>query len=366
MRIEELYDSLFDAQQFEALPGKLATLVDGRSSIAGWIYTNGSQRFLGTNGYFADHHIAQYLAEYAAEDPWTLAAIANFQPEVMLDMVDYVSDAEYERSRLWNEFFRSIGDDTWRALAISAESSDGMGSIAVHRGKSGRPFGEAGMNALRALAPHVARVLALRARFDAMTVDAANLRAIADQGPVAAITVDVRRRILATNAGGEALLAEGSALANQQGRLVATGPAARAIEHALEQAITAMPIASTIALPRSHHLPRSLDIVPMPINETLRGAMLVVRDPAAMAPDVRERLSKVFGMTRAEAAIAASLAEGMTIDMIAAARNVSRETVRVQLRDVGAKLGCTRQAEIAATVRAMGALASQPAENGSA
>ena len=355
LRSEDLYDSLFDEAAFAALPQRLADLAGGRSMIAGWIFADGSQRFLATNGYFRDEDITVYLRDYAANDPWTVAAVANFQPEILIDMCDYVSDEEFARSDL-ARFFRSIGDDTYRALAISSATAYGMGSMAIHRGKSSREFDATGLTRLARLAPHVARVLALRARYDAMALRESISRAMADHAPIAALAIDARRRLVEANAGAETMLAQGGALSIRDGKLVLGGPNAADIDKAIAEALASAPAALTLALPRTGALPLSLEIVPMSFSETSRGALLLVRDPVAMAPDTHERLRSSFGLTQAQADIAVGLARGETVDTLAALRGVSRETVRVQVRDVGTKLGATRQAEIAATVRALGAL----------
>ena len=362
MRSEELYDSLFDEAAFAAMPKRLADLVGARSLIAGWIFTDGSQRFLATNGYFKDDDITVYLRDYAAEDPWTLAALENFQPEVLMDMSEYVSDDSFARSRLCG-FFRSIGDDTFRALAILASTAYGMGSIAMHRGHSSREFDRDGMVKLAGLAPHVARMLALRARYDAMALRESISRQMADHAPIAALAIDQSRRVVDTNAGAEALLGNGGAISVRSGRLNLSGPNAREIDRAIGEALANGPAARTIALPRADALPLSLEIVPMTFGETSRGALLLIRNPVAMASDTQERLRSAFGLTAAQSEIATGLARGETIETIAALRGVSRETVRVQVRDVGAKLGCNRQAEIAATVRALGALSSNAAKS---
>lgn len=57
-------------------------------------------------------------------------------------------------------------------------------------------------------------------------------------------------------------------------------------------------------------------------------------------------LRSLFDLTASEARVARQLALGKTIDDIAAAGNVSTNTVRTQLRKVMEKTGCSRQAEV--------------------
>ena len=61
-----------------------------------------------------------------------------------------------------------------------------------------------------------------------------------------------------------------------------------------------------------------------------------------------EVLQALFDLTPAEAKVARAVAEAKTVDTLAAALGLSRETVRSQLKSVFAKTGVTRQAELAA------------------
>jgi len=54
----------------------------------------------------------------------------------------------------------------------------------------------------------------------------------------------------------------------------------------------------------------------------------------------------VFGLTPAEARVAVAMAEGQTIDAVAARHSVSVNTIRTQLRSVFEKTGTTRQVEL--------------------
>ena len=81
---------------------------------------------------------------------------------------------------------------------------------------------------------------------------------------------------------------------------------------------------------------------------THRCALLILR--GATPPDAGTQLQRLFGLTAAEAAVALGLARGLTLAEIAAAREVSPLTIRTQLKVVAEKLGCRRQAEIAALI----------------
>ena len=65
------------------------------------------------------------------------------------------------------------------------------------------------------------------------------------------------------------------------------------------------------------------------------------------APDT-SLISDVFGLTRAEAEVAAMVVQGKSLAVIADERGIARVTVRNQMRTILAKTGTHRQSELVA------------------
>lgn len=80
------------------------------------------------------------------------------------------------------------------------------------------------------------------------------------------------------------------------------------------------------------------------------AGILVLTTAAAPEPPPVDLIQSLFDLTSAEARVARGLAAGDTLDDIAAASGVSRNTVRSQLRGALAKTGCNRQSELAALI----------------
>jgi DNA-binding NarL/FixJ family response regulator len=68
-------------------------------------------------------------------------------------------------------------------------------------------------------------------------------------------------------------------------------------------------------------------------------AIIVIRDLDRVAPPPIEALCEVFGLSRAEADVAAALAGGASAEDVARQRNVSLTTVRSQIRSILGKSG---------------------------
>jgi len=80
------------------------------------------------------------------------------------------------------------------------------------------------------------------------------------------------------------------------------------------------------------------------------AALLLVHDPDRTVPLPAERLCHVFGLTRAEAKLAAALAGGSTLGQYAELASIKIGTARWYLKQVLAKTGAHRQSELVRNV----------------
>jgi DNA-binding CsgD family transcriptional regulator len=82
-------------------------------------------------------------------------------------------------------------------------------------------------------------------------------------------------------------------------------------------------------------------------------ALVVLRDPRPDVAGGARVLAGAFELTPAEAQVALGLCEGHSRERIAAARGVSVETLRAQLKSIYLKTGCSREAELVLLLRAV-------------
>jgi DNA-binding CsgD family transcriptional regulator len=76
-----------------------------------------------------------------------------------------------------------------------------------------------------------------------------------------------------------------------------------------------------------------------------RFAMVIVVDPALHTPSEKD-LAECFGLSPAEARLAAALLTGKTLSQIAASSGVRISTLRTQLGSIPRKVGAERQSEL--------------------
>jgi DNA-binding CsgD family transcriptional regulator len=312
--------------------------------------------------------MADYAAHWIRHDPWAQAAgrlgagVHNFARTVSAEAM--------RRSAIWNEW-AAPRDGAFHCMSALVQAGGGaLGGIAFHRRRRDPPFDAAEEQILRDLYPHLSRAFLTHAQLQGEGAQQARaLRAGFATLRQGVALLDRRRRLVLANPALDAMSAEGDglALAVDDG-LTASDPAARqAIARAVGTAmatlggrVRVLPDASAVNVPRRSGGPPWLvqalpvrDLQAEPERPSFTGVMLLVTDTGRSARPGPTLLRQAFGLTQAEATLAAALAAGRTIADHAAQRRISVETARSHLAAIRRKTGCHRQSEITALLARM-------------
>jgi DNA-binding CsgD family transcriptional regulator/PAS domain-containing protein len=297
---------------------------------------------------------AEYEQFWVHHDPWARAAATS--GEGVLNLTSRVSARQMRQAAIWNEW-KAPRDGAFHCLSALVKAPDGMaGRIAFHRPVRAEAFGRAEAALLEPIFPHLRRALVAEARLTADGWRSARaLRAGFATLRQGVVLLDRQRRIVATNPAVEAMAAQGDGLSLvPDGGLSSQDAEARqALARAVGSAIAAiagsvrmMPDAAGVALPRRSKGPpwlvqalplRRLEAPGLP--EGFSGVMLLVTDESTRLRPRAPLLRQAFGLTPAEASLAAALAAGKTLAQHAASRRIAVETVRGQLLAVRRKTG---------------------------
>ncbi len=272
---------------------------------------------------------------------------------------DLITSDEMKHTAFYNEWLHrlEIHHVVGAAFAVGDER---VGILGIHRPLDGAHYAEFERRRVGFLLPHLQRALKLSRRLSGVSLAQSAALDALDHVDAGILVVDSSRRIVYANALAEAMLRDEAELGALGGRLVLKQPALDArfadiIRDTLAigqgRLVGARP---PLSLLRDEHLPITLTVTLLrPRWSRCDGqpplALIFLRDPERVVADI-EKLRGLFGLTAAEAVIAADLAKGLSLDRIAQAHGVAIATVRSHLKKILAKSGTSRQAELVALI----------------
>jgi DNA-binding CsgD family transcriptional regulator len=235
--------------------------------------------------------------------------------------------------------------------------------IFVERAAGRPPFSAADVIEFRRLVHHMANAERLARSIDERALDWELPQRILDNMSVGALVADQTGQVRFANAAAEEILAENDGLSRRDNRI----QAARSFEtNSMLAALRDVAVAGRtdkreggallIARP-SGKLPYAVVVLPLPttVGGEAKGtrALVFMSDLAHRNNELAPRLSQLFGLSKAEARVAAGIAEGRRLTEIAQEFDVRMPTVRTQLRAVLKKVGASRQADLVRIVLAL-------------
>jgi DNA-binding CsgD family transcriptional regulator len=361
-----LYEALHDG---EGLLGAVQGLADSLGASSHAVhqirYRNGrpAESVSAGKGGISGSAMEDYARFWVRHDPWARAGAVL--PAGVHDIGRHVAAEELRRSRIWNEWGRP-NDAAFHALGVVLRREEAMSSgVYFHRREGQDAFGPREVALAESMLPHLRRVFVANEVL-APARDAAGpaLRAGLDAITDGVLLLDEARRLAFANRAMEAMVAQrdGLALVAVNGidtpdaaSRIAVSRAVTAALAALEGKVGLLPFAGSLAIPRpSGGAPWLVRAVP--INRAdladaqagFRGVMLLVQDGERRTKPNAALLARLYGLTPAQAAIAAAFAAGRTVQDYAAWRRISVGTVRGHLGAVLRKTGCRSLAELAA------------------
>lgn len=298
------------------------------------------------------------LANYwHGRDLWVERSVAYGMSEIVTsDML--VTAEERKGSDFYQEWLTSL--DIHHMIGAVFPAPSGVAVFGIHRPESSGQYETQDRARLSALLPHLQRSVQISARLGALDQEKRwSLQAIEaiDSG---LIVLDRQCRIVRMNSVAEAIVAANGALGATGGRFWLTDPGRNTRLSALVADCIAIaqgkaaPAPGAILVERPGRLAITITAAPLDsrgdaLNGDRWNALVFVRDPEH--PPVRvERLRALFGLTRREAIIAAELAAGRSLPVIASGQRIGAETVRSHLKQILAKTGTSRQAELVALI----------------
>lgn len=217
------------------------------------------------------------------------------------------------------------------------------------------PYTQADLPKLATLSPHFRRIVGMAVKTADMNV-CTEVAALEKVG-CAAILVNGRGTVTRMNRLADALIGPDFYIRNGK-PWISDGPSQKQLEHLLAAIQSTTRGVSDrlepVVLARAGVPWLLIEVMPVTSlgSDFFVGgrAILAISDLSRSRVPDHASLMRIFGLTAAEARIAAAVASGDELDTAAMKFGVSRETLRSQLKGAFAKTGCSRQSELVALV----------------
>jgi DNA-binding CsgD family transcriptional regulator/PAS domain-containing protein len=373
-----IYDAALEPARWPDALGRMAAHAEAESAAAIVVDLSGAAvGFMAVAG--ADPRaLDDYAAHYARSDPWT-AFLGNRPAGRAIVSQTVMDDAAFERTEFYNDFLRRHG--LFHAMGGFVVRSGSLAFLTgVLRSRERGAFQAAELARLKAVFPHLGRAARIHRQLAQAGGIAAGLTTALDRVPLAALLSDRTGRVVWMNQLAEALVRRGEGLRVRQGRLeaaVANGTTAELRRLIAAAAIIGLhtprrrlagvggaldvnKAGGVLLLPRPWPL-KPLTVMVTPMSEPAQPmdialdlprpeALLLISDPERAVQLPTDRLTGAFGLTAAEAKLAAALATGSSLTAYAETAQITIGTARWYLKQALAKTGAHRQSELVRNV----------------
>ena len=354
--IAHLYDAAIDDALWAGTATRIAETLGSTSTVLKLHGENARVNLLEcTDNLMVSEREQAWADDWHRKDLWVERSVAYGMQRIITDE-DLVTREEQARSGFYQEWLRHL--DIHHMIGAVFPAADGaIGVLGIHRPQGAGAYTSRERRQAAIVLPHLQRALRLGQRFAAVSQSRAAALEALDRLDTGVLMVDGAARIIHASGMAERLLRENAELAVIRGRLALRPPALHdkllaLVRGAMDtaQGKIAKPGAA-LSVPRQHRMPLALEVAPLRPSVSAFGeqrpcVLVFIRDPEA--PIAAARLRELFGLTRTEAAVAAALGRGASLEDIAANMSIGLATVRSHLKRILAKTGTHRQAEAVA------------------
>jgi DNA-binding CsgD family transcriptional regulator len=256
-----------------------------------------------------------------------------------------------ERSEFYNDCLKRFGVVFSMGAVIAREGASAP-TLSCLRSPGKHPFDETEREIARFLVPHVRRAWTIAERLELLAAG----QSVLDTLPLGAVFLGSGGAAIYCNRVAEEIFGSNDGLSLRNGLLTAHDKAAEAqLRKSIDSALAPCrrPSPAAVSIPRPS-LRRDYQVVTAPLLGAFRQfvglprpmVLVLITDPERQAPASTQVLIQLFKLTRREAAVAAKLSEGKSVEQAAEELSVTYETARTHLRRIFSKTGTSRQAEL--------------------
>jgi len=355
--IETIYDAAVDEKLWpRVLEGLLA--VTGSQGASFWTMhsAEGLQLPLFEYVNFDPAFVGEYLEYMTPHDPTNQYLAAHPDLRIVHD-ASFISEAEKDR-HMYYDWQMKYSDSRHRVVGMVSPAPCLQSGIALHRDRGKGDFPAETIAHFSTLFRHVERALEIGFRLGTLGSMQRVSLDLLDRNVLGIVLLDDRGRVIFVNSAAQALgqLADGIAL-SAGGITLARAPDNRRLQRLIGEALATtngtggMPGGAMLAPRPSRKRPFSVLVSPLSrfafgMTRLHPAVCVVIADPEKRDLLPADRLRALYGLTPAEARLAARLALGDDLRSAAASLGIGYATARTQLTGIFDKTETRRQGEL--------------------
>jgi DNA-binding CsgD family transcriptional regulator/PAS domain-containing protein len=304
--------------------------------------------------------VRSYQEYYAAKNPLLIYGRDQLQPGTVSRRQSLCPDDIFLRSEFHEDWAapQKMGQAV-TATVLKTPAMVGLFGLLQRLDKRGPD--EADLALLRALMPHLQRAVKLHSRMADLHVREQVTQDALDRCPVGVILLNGEGRVVLMNRSAEEIVRSEDGLAIGPQGLRANGGVEttrlrEVIRLAIARSVTGPNPGGVLTLSRATaRQPLHLLVAPLASSHSLlpqgrAGCIVFVTDPDAEPESDIDLLRRLYGLTAAEAKVAAFVVRGKDVKGICDELRVSPNTVRTHLKRVFEKTNTKRQAELVSLI----------------
>jgi DNA-binding CsgD family transcriptional regulator len=355
--IQTIYDAALDETRWPQALKELGELT-GSQAATFWVLDGSEQPRLPTFTYINldPAFVQDYLDHVTHLDPTVQYLVAHPKQAIVHDGL-VITEREKDRHPYYDWHGR-FSDTRFRIVGQVCPAPAVHAGVALHRTRKAGRYESQDLERFAALYHHLERALAIGFRLGSLGAIQLCSGELVDRHPAAVLLIVEPRRIVYANRSAETFRSYGVGI-----RLCAAGVTLlcrqdndklqRLIARALSPVVSSGdPPGGVMQAQRpSGRRPYTLIVAPVsgqyPALSTLRPAVcLMISDPHSQRPLPNHILRASFGLTEAEARLAALLAAGEDLRAAAAKLGITYGTARARLAEIFQKTETRRQGEL--------------------
>jgi DNA-binding CsgD family transcriptional regulator len=355
--IETLYDAALDEKLWPTALQGLADLTGSQAATL-WLLDGSGQPHLPllTLLNFDPAFMCSYLDGMVPLDPTVQYLVRHPHAPIVHDGM-VITEREKER-HIYYDWHSKWSDTRFRLVGQMRIAPQVQAGVALHRTKEAGRYESPEVERLSFLYGHLSRALNIGMQLGFVGALRSAMADVLDRNPAAVFLLDERRRLVYANQSATALAARGDGISVSAEGIVADYKAANgALQSLISQTLVELqavpvPAAQGVRVPRtSGKKPYCVFACRVsPHHSSLSthkpAVCVIVTDPHSQRRPAWQSIQAAFGLTPAEARLAAILSTGTDLHLAAEELLITYGTARARLAQIYVKTDTRRQGEL--------------------